>query len=70
MKWWKGRRAKDLDTPRIAGWVQCPECGEPIPLGLGDLTLETDEDGQQVAVVSVQTDDVWAHAWAHEADDA
>ena len=63
--------ASDLDTPRIAGWIECPECGAQIPVGLGALTLWLDDDGQQVASVEIQTDDVWAHSWSHEkADDA
>jgi hypothetical protein len=31
------------------------------------MQLTTNEDGEQVATVDLQMDDVWAHAWTHDA---
>lgn len=52
----------------VAGWVQCPQCGDAVPIGLGPLTLH-DLDGQQVANVDLEMDDLWAHQWTHKPSD-
>ena len=42
--------------------VECPDCGDVIPLTLGEPVI--DEDGD--LTVDIRTDDVWAHSWTHD----
>ena len=65
-------RPHDFSTERfeakeqsIAGYLECPDCGEEVPIGIAPLRLGQDDDGQQVAFADLQMDDLWAHAWTH-----
>jgi hypothetical protein len=59
--------ARATDEPDHAvAHVECPDCGAVIPIGMAPIRLETDDDGQQVAIADLLMDDVWAHAWTHD----
>lgn len=69
--WTHGLRAisrhfEPRSTPTPAGWVICPDCDQEIPIGISDLRIYSDENGQQYVSADLQTEDVWAHAWTHE----
>lgn len=66
--WFRRRPKRDpLDwCDHAVSWVACPDCGQEIPVTFGPLELVLDDNGEQVARVDIQTDDLWAHAWTHE----
>lgn len=47
--------------------IECPECGEVIPV---PLTMRMGEvvDGSVTINVESDTADLWAHAWTHGED--
>ena len=51
-----------VDKPRLQ--VECPECGQVIPVPLV-LLIGDPVDGDVPVEVEPDTADLWAHAWTH-----
>lgn len=47
--------------------IECPECGEVIPVPLSIDNQRVGEDGNWTCDVVPDMADLWSHAWTHTA---
>lgn len=67
---WRAKRQPDPrdGAPDIAGYIECPECHQHIPII--STGLEQDSDGD--VTMGLDGSEVWAHSFTHDegSDDA